>query len=165
MRPLIAIACLLWGTNVFAQFDGVWEVVNLQETRGLHLELLQRGSSVCGIWWENDFGVIQAGDIKGEVAQDAITVQRCWSRPITGASRCPRFAPEAERITLDQDSLVWTTSAFGTVNHQFRLTRKTDPVDLLKALPDGVGTKPFVTACMKGANLRMQPNANGRRVS
>jgi hypothetical protein len=157
MRWIVAIAFIFWGTCSHAQFTGVWQTTNQQETAGLTLELFQNGSSVCGVWWENDYGVLQAGDIKGEVSQSEVAVRRCWSTPNTGASICPNFSAEAERLILNQGALLWRTSALRATKHQFRLVRIAARPNLAEGLPDRIGTEAFVTACMTGSNNALQP--------
>jgi hypothetical protein len=156
MRGLIAIGAIFWGT-AHAQFTGVWQSVNELETRGLTLQLIQNGSSVCGVWWENDYGVLQAGDVAGQVSENEAIVRRCWSTPNANVSRCPKFPLEAERLILDHDAVLWTTSALRTIKHQFRLRRIAVRPNLAEGLPDRIGTEEFITACMKGSNSALQP--------
>ena len=140
MRGLVAIAAIFLGT-AHAQFTGVWQSINQLETRGLTLQLLQNGSSVCGVWWENDYGVLEAGDIAGQVSENEATVRRCWSTPNTNVFRCPKFPLETERLILDHDAVLWTISALRMDNHQFRLRRIATRPNLPEGLPDRIGTE------------------------
>jgi hypothetical protein len=149
VRAVCVLGLSFDGTPAFGQFSGGWEITNSLETRGFGLYLVQRNSGLCGIWFENDYGVLSGGMVAGTLTGDRAQIGRCWSRGQPDGTACPKLSAREESLTRRGPVLTWVTSLRVREARALDLRRRSYQPTLEDLLTDYPELSDFIRECFR----------------